>query len=77
MMVSHQIDNLEVESEALYVYDGCLDNDAQHTTAAGLEAEQQHVFQRIAEMELHQQLYKINRRDCRLSYQQKAIIDLL
>jgi Plant transposon protein len=44
MMVSHRINNDEVKSEAVYVYDGCLENDERNIApAAGLEAEQQHV----------------------------------
>jgi hypothetical protein len=55
-----------------------LENDANNVTAAaGLEAEQQLVNRRMAEMELHRQLYKINRGECHLSYQGKAIIDPL
>ena len=78
MMVSHRIDNDDVESEALYVYDGHLENDEGNTVAAGgLEPEQQHVNRRMAEMELHRQLYEINRGDGHLSYQQKAMIDSL
>jgi hypothetical protein len=78
MMVSHRIDNDDVESEALYVYDGRLENDERNTAAAGgLEPEQQHVNRRMAEMELHRQLYEINRGDGHLSYQQKAMIDSL
>ncbi|KAI2506757.1 Ribosomal protein-like protein [Fragilaria crotonensis] len=78
MMVSHRIDTDEVESEVLYVYDGRLETDEQDIApGAGLEPEQQHVNRRAAEMELHQQLFEINRQDCHLSYQQKAIIDSL
>ena len=77
-MVSRWINNDEVESEALYVYDGRLENDANNVTAAaGLEAEQRRVNQQMAEMELHQQLYQINRGECPLSYQRKAIFDSL
>ena len=71
MMVSHRIDNDEVETEAVYVYDGRLENDERNIApAAGLEAEQQHVDRRTAEMELHWQLYEINRGDSHLTYQQ-------
>ena len=77
MMVSHRIDNAQVKSEALYVYDGRLENDANNAVAGLVEAEQQRVNRRMAEMELQRQLNEIDRGECHLSYQRKAIIDSL
>lgn len=80
MMVSHRIDNDDNEWEALYAYEGRMENDEEHKAPEREEPEQQHVNRRAAEIHLHGQLYGMNdnRRDNSItSHREKAIIDSL
>jgi hypothetical protein len=56
MMVANRIESGDNESDAFYLYDATIDDNA--TTIE--EAEQEHVNRRVAEMELHKNLYGIN-----------------
>jgi hypothetical protein len=56
MMVANRIESGDNESNAFYLYDATIDDNA--TTIE--EAEQEHVNRRVAEMELHKNLYGIN-----------------
>jgi hypothetical protein len=59
MMVAHRIDSGDEESDAIYLHDDInfMDDDV---TRVAQEAEQEHVNRRVAEMELHKQLYGVN-----------------
>jgi hypothetical protein len=59
MMVAHRIDSSDDESDAIYLHDDInfMDDDVRRV---GQEAEQEHVNRRVAEMELHRQLYGVN-----------------
>ena len=87
MMVAHRIENDDVESESLYIYDERFSGGGEGLTEGltegptTLEAEQQVVNRRTAEMEHHRQLLQgldsVSAAASIMTPQQKAIVDSL